>query len=137
MDKLVQLKLAKIKYGGDSVGEDIRIEIECLNRSFALDKRIKNGTEITIDEELGQFPVIQTPLTIPVHIKIIEQDLIFNDIGEKQVKNKSRRERCIFANEHPRNSSKGATRFFARQRNCNFFRHHRDTSVGYDFICGI
>ena len=51
-----------------------------------MDKRIKNGTEITIDEELGQFPVIQTPLTIPVNIKIIEQDLIFNDIGEKQVK---------------------------------------------------
>ena len=137
MDKLVQLKLVKIKYGGDSVGEDLRIEIECLNRSFILDKRIKNGNEITINAEIGQFPANQISLILPVHIKIIEQDLIFNDIGEKQIKNKSRHERYVLANEHPRNSSKRAARFFARQRNGNFFRHHRDTSVGYDFICGI
>ena len=86
MAKLIQLKISQIKYGGDSIGEDIRIEIECLNHSFSLSKRIKNNSAVTIDAEIGQFFLDQASSQLILNIKIIEQDLIFNDVGSKEVK---------------------------------------------------
>ncbi len=88
MIKLTRLKLAKIKYAGDSIGDDIRIEIECLGRSFGLDKEIKNGTEVALNAEIGQFTIDETSPQLSMNIRIIEQDLIFNDVGTKQVKMK-------------------------------------------------
>lgn len=41
MSKNIQIKLLKIKYSGDSVGDDIRIEVEHLNGLWVLDKQIK------------------------------------------------------------------------------------------------
>ena len=86
MPKLVQLKLAKIKYGGDSIGDDVRIEIDCLDHSFALDKQIKNGSTVAVNAEIGQFFIDQTSAQLLLNIRVIEQDLIFNDVGSKQVK---------------------------------------------------
>lgn len=86
MTKLVQLKLVKIKYGGDSIGDDLRIETECLNQVFGMDKTIQNGAEVTLNAEIGQFTIDQASTLLPVNIKIIEQDLVFNDVGGKQIK---------------------------------------------------
>ena len=58
MAKLIHLKLAKIKYGG----------------------------EIALNAEIGQFAVEQASTQLSPVIKIIEQDAIFNDVGSKQVK---------------------------------------------------
>jgi hypothetical protein len=85
MTKLVQLTLSKIKYGGDSIGDDIRIEIECLNQFFGLDKKIRNSTEVILNAEIGKFFFDQTSAELPLAIKIIEQDLVFNDVGSKEV----------------------------------------------------
>ena len=43
MIKSIQLSLSKIKYTGDSIGDDIRCEIEVLGRFFRVDKRIQRG----------------------------------------------------------------------------------------------
>ncbi|MFY9463211.1 MAG: hypothetical protein WAP52_03435, partial [Candidatus Sungiibacteriota bacterium] len=86
MTKLIRLKLTKIKYGGDSIGDDIRIEIECLNQVFRMDKKIQNGAEVAFDAEIGKFFFDQTTITLPLTIRIIEQDLVFNDMGSKQAK---------------------------------------------------
>lgn len=86
MTKLVQLTLAKIKYGGDSLGDDIRIEIECLNQSFDINKKIRNGTEVALNAEIGKFFFDQAAAQLPLTIRIIEQDLIFNDVGSAQEK---------------------------------------------------
>ena len=86
MAKLIQLKLSQIKYGGDSIGDDIRIEVECLNRTFGLNKQIKNADNVLVNVEIGQFPVDHASPQITVTIRVIEQDLIFNDVGTKQEK---------------------------------------------------
>ncbi|MFY9462971.1 MAG: hypothetical protein WAP52_02170 [Candidatus Sungiibacteriota bacterium] len=86
MAKFLQLKLVKIKYGGDSIGDDIRIEIDCLNQVFRMDKKIQNGTEAALNAEIGQFTIDQESSQLSMSIKIIEQDLVFNDIGSKEVK---------------------------------------------------
>lgn len=43
MTKLIQLKLSKIKYSGDSIGDDIRVEIEILGKFLSVNKTIKAG----------------------------------------------------------------------------------------------
>lgn len=86
MAKVIRLKLTKIKYSGDSIGDDIRIEIDCLDKVFDLEKKIKLGAEITINAEIGQFFFDQATTELPLTIRIIEQDLIFNDVGSTQEK---------------------------------------------------
>jgi hypothetical protein len=55
MLKSVQLKLLKIKYWGDSIGHDIRVELEVLGKFLRIDKRIKAGTTVEIKSRNGQI----------------------------------------------------------------------------------
>ena len=66
MHKLINLKLLKIKYGGDSIGSDIRVEIECLGSSISFNKKIKNKSEVLIDKIVGQFSVNQSLFFLPL-----------------------------------------------------------------------
>ncbi len=85
MLKQIQLKLSKIKYTGDSVGDDIQIEIEALDKFLGSNKELKRGSERALDEIVGTFFADGASFTLPVNIKIIERDLIFNDAGSKKV----------------------------------------------------
>lgn len=81
MTKSVQLKFLKIKYSGDSIGDDIRVEIKVLGRVFNIDKRIKAGAVAEINHEIGRFEIDQKLFSAEVSITVIEKDLLFNDIG--------------------------------------------------------
>lgn len=81
MTKSIQLKLSKIKYGGNSIGDDIRVEIEVLGKFLRVDKRIKAGTTIEINRELGGFETDRGLFYAEVSITVIEKDLLFNDVG--------------------------------------------------------
>ena len=81
MTKLVQLTLSKIKYGGDSIGDDIRIEIDCFNHSLDVNKTVKNGSTAPIDESIGQFFTDEPSLALPLAIKVIERDAVWSDVG--------------------------------------------------------
>ncbi|OGZ43304.1 MAG: hypothetical protein A2719_03935 [Candidatus Ryanbacteria bacterium RIFCSPHIGHO2_01_FULL_45_22] len=81
MLKSIQLKLLKVKYSGDSVGRDIRIEIEILGKFLGIDKRIEQGTTMGIDREVGRFETDQELLQAEVFITVIEKDFLFNDVG--------------------------------------------------------
>ncbi len=83
--KTIQLKVTKIKYRGDSVGDDVVIQVNCLDSNLDLKKKIKNKSEVKIDAVVGQFVTDQALFSLPVNIKIIEKDLVFNDIGGKEV----------------------------------------------------
>lgn len=83
--KNIQLKLSKLKYSGYSVGDDIRIEIEHPNGLWFLDKQIKNKSEINIDKIIYQSIVTQNISNVSLNIKIIEKDLVFNDVGNTKV----------------------------------------------------
>lgn len=81
MIKSIQLKLLKIKYSGDSIGDNIRVEIEVLSKIFNVDKRIKDGAVAEINQEIGRFETDQKSFSAEVSITVIEKDLLFNDIG--------------------------------------------------------
>lgn len=81
MIKSIQLKLLKIKYSGDSVGDDIRAEVEALGKFLRVDKRIKVGTVVEINQEIGRFETDQKLFSAEVSITVIEKDMLFNDIG--------------------------------------------------------
>lgn len=85
MSRTVQLKFSKIKYTGDSIGDDIRIEINCLGSVLNLDNKIKNKTEVKFDETIGQFVTNDSTFSLPISMKIIEKDLVFNDVGSKEI----------------------------------------------------
>ncbi len=81
MTKLIQLKLLKIKYSGDSIGRNIRIEVEALGKFLRIDKKIKAGATAEINRELGRFETDRELFQANVLITIIEKDLLFNDIS--------------------------------------------------------
>lgn len=81
MLKFIRLKLLNVKYGGDSIGRDIRVEIEILGKFLRVDKRIKAGTTAEINQEIGSFETDRGSLQTDVMITVIEKDLLFNDVG--------------------------------------------------------
>lgn len=84
MDKTVILTLKQIKYIGKSIGNDIRIEIEALNNVIALEKKIQRGSTMDLETELGQVVTDKKSLSISIAVRIIEQDVLFNDVGSSQ-----------------------------------------------------
>lgn len=81
MAKLIKLKMCQIKYSGDSIGDDIRVEIEILDKFLRVDKTIKIGVTANIDKEIGNFETDQKIFKAGVKITIIEKDILFNDVG--------------------------------------------------------
>lgn len=84
MDKTVILTLKQVKYIGKSIGNDIRIEVEALNNVIALEKKIQRGSTMGLETELGQIVTDKKSLSIPIAVRIIEQDVLFNDVGNSQ-----------------------------------------------------
>src|SRR3989338_6261494 len=84
MTKLIRLQVAKIKYTGDSVGDDIRIEVESLDKFVGLNQRLKRGSDRALNVEIGQFFGDGVSFALPVTIRIIERYLVFNDVGSVQ-----------------------------------------------------
>ncbi len=81
MSQSIHLKLAKVTYSGDSIGDDIRIEIEILNKFLHVDKRIARGAMEEINQEIGTFETDRESFRTDVTITIIEKDMLFNDVG--------------------------------------------------------
>ncbi len=81
MTKSIKLNLLKIKYSGDSIGDDIRIKIEILDKFYRVDKKIKVGTTAEINNKIGEFETDQELFKANAKITIIEKDILFNDIG--------------------------------------------------------
>src|SRR3989344_1438864 len=86
MLKSIQLKLLKIKYSGDSIGDDIRVEIEALDKFLRIDKTIKVGTTSEVNKEIDSFKTEEKTFKINTKIIVIEKDLLFNDIGNTNLK---------------------------------------------------
>ncbi len=81
MLKSIQLKLLKIKYGNNSIGRNIRVKVEALDKSLRVDKRIKSDTTTEIDREVGRIETDQELFQAEVFIAVIEKDFLFNDVG--------------------------------------------------------
>ncbi len=79
MLKKIQFKLTKIKYAGKSIGDNIRVNIEILDKALQIDKRIKVGQTIELAEEIGNFPTDQKSFSVKIGIAVTEKDALFND----------------------------------------------------------
>lgn len=88
MLKKIQFQLTKIKYTGKSIGDNIHVNIEILDKTLQIDKRIRVGSTIQFIEEIGKFPTDQTSFAPKAKITITEKDALFNDTNntEKVIK---------------------------------------------------
>jgi len=82
MAQKVRIKIIKLQYGGDSIGNDIRLEIETSGQPFSLDQTIEPKTTSELNQEIAQLLIDGDILEIQIHIRVIEKDLLFNDVGE-------------------------------------------------------
>lgn len=82
MKKIVALNLKEIKYSGDSIGDDVFIEIRLADQIFKLDQKIKHGADTKINIEIAYFETKENLLELPIYIKITEDDVLFDDVGE-------------------------------------------------------
>jgi len=85
MAKNIQIKLSKIEYTGDSIGDDIRVEIEHPGGPWFFDKKIKNKSNINVEKIIYQFAAVSNMESIPLNIKVVEKDLVFNDVGSIKI----------------------------------------------------
>jgi len=81
--KKIVFKLASIKYAGDSVGNSVRLEITVGGDKlpYILDKTIKPGSTLQIDNQITQFETTADSLEEDIVVKVTEKDLIFDDVG--------------------------------------------------------
>jgi hypothetical protein len=84
MLKKIQFKLTKIKYTGKSIGDNIRVNIEILDKTLQIDKRIRVGSTVQFIEEIGKFPTDQTSFAPKAKITITEKDALFNDTNNTE-----------------------------------------------------
>lgn len=77
MTKHIRLKLSRIKYTGDSIGDDIRVEIEVLGKFLRIDKRMKTGTTAVMNREVGRFETDRGLFQAEILITVMEKDLLF------------------------------------------------------------
>lgn len=85
MLKNIQLKLLNIKYNGESVGDDIRVEIEALGKFLRIDKRIRVRTAAQVNQTISIFETDQKIFEFNTRVVVIEKDLLFNDVGNGSV----------------------------------------------------
>ncbi len=82
MAKWVSLKVLKLQYRGDSIGNDILLEIKVADKAFSLYQIIKPGTTFQFNQEVAQFHIENETLEIPINIKVTEKDWLWSDTGE-------------------------------------------------------
>ena len=81
MSKKIYLKVTKIQYSGDSIGDDIRIAGKVFGTPFTFDQKIKRGQTLFLDTEVGSMKPDQLSFTTPLVLQVIERDPVFNDVG--------------------------------------------------------
>lgn len=83
MMRIIALCLKSITYSGNPIGNDIYAEMESAGQSAKVDAKIKRGDNAEINQEIAYFETIEHTLAVPLRIQITENDILFDDIGEK------------------------------------------------------
>ncbi|MBI3256018.1 MAG: hypothetical protein HYZ63_03550 [Candidatus Andersenbacteria bacterium] len=78
----IGLKLKSITYSGKSIGRNIRLEIEALGKSLQIKRNIERGSSVKVDEVIAVSETHQLPFASSVKVKIVEEDLLFDDMSE-------------------------------------------------------
>ncbi|WP_295430322.1 hypothetical protein [uncultured Thiodictyon sp.] len=79
--KLLQLRLASVRYDGDNIGNDITIDVQAGSAFFSLNKSLDAGASASIGKIVAEFTAVSNPSVIPIVASVTERDPVFNDSG--------------------------------------------------------
>ncbi|MEK7190323.1 MAG: hypothetical protein AAB661_00985, partial [Patescibacteria group bacterium] len=82
MAKAISLKILKLQYGGESIGNDILLEVETVGKNFSSYQTIKRGSTFEYNQQIQEFRGVNDTLEVHLNIKVTEKDFLFSDIGE-------------------------------------------------------
>lgn len=78
----ITIKLKDIHYSGQSVGDDIVVEVKIRDEVFTFSPKIKLNDVLDFNKEIFIFDFNKDKFEEIIKIKITEKDFIFDDIGE-------------------------------------------------------
>lgn len=81
MQKTALIKLASIQYDGESIGDDIRIEVQTEDNLIFVEKKIPKGSVIQLNKKIAELTTTNSLITLPITMRVIEKDVLFNDVG--------------------------------------------------------
>lgn len=79
--KLLQLRLASVRYEGDNIGDDITIDVQAGSAFFTINKSLKAATQTPIGKIVAEFTAASNPAVIMMSASVTERDPLFNDSG--------------------------------------------------------
>ncbi|MEI6280554.1 MAG: transglycosylase SLT domain-containing protein [bacterium] len=79
-DKII-IKFKNISYLGDSVGDDINVEIKIRDQVFTFNPPLKLNSALDLNSEIFQFDFTLDKFEENINIKVTEKDILFDDIG--------------------------------------------------------
>ncbi len=83
MTKIITLKIKKISYSGDYVGPNFHITIDVLDKKTEVIERIEAGSTKFVNRIV--FNQSCESDLLPVRIRIVEEDPLFDDVGTGQI----------------------------------------------------
>ena len=66
VSKLVSLRLVRFTYSGESIGNDITIEVEAGGHRLSIEKEVSVGQSVALKEFVGSFVTAQRSFSLPV-----------------------------------------------------------------------
>lgn len=81
MTKKIVLKLKSIEYLGNSIGDDVRLEINILGKPFSVKKQIRVGFKQEFNKIVTEVDSDRKIFEADINLRIIEDDPVFNDTG--------------------------------------------------------
>lgn len=78
---IIVLRVINISYSGQSIGDDIRIEITALGKTTAVDLKLKKGASAKLNQQIGIIEIASKIKKIPFRVNVVERDVLFSDRG--------------------------------------------------------
>ena len=80
-NKIVTILLHSVEYGGDNLGDDIRVDLIVGGVNTTIRAQLKNKATRTFKTQLSRFQSTNNTERIAVSATITEADIIYNDVG--------------------------------------------------------
>ena len=81
MPVLLTVRLKKIIYGGENIGDDLNFRFDVKGQVAQVKTRISSGEHKSFDEVLFQGTFQEGAVSLPISVIITEKDPVFPDIG--------------------------------------------------------
>lgn len=80
-NKIITIQLQSVEYGGDNLGNDIRLDLTVNGASTVIRGAIDHGATRAFWKALYRFQSTNNTVRIPVSATVSEEDIVYNDVG--------------------------------------------------------